>query len=411
MGNETAGPAPGLTTPSNPDSGQKSQFALFSDDWISLQGYIGAALELPISSGNFESKYGTFSTSKTITDCIGAMKDVQSTATEFGDPKSLRSQLITNPNLLTTAEAPTEIYTHTVWLGSKISQTAGTIASGYEYLQKKLYDMPDEKQVSTLKRYLTDKRSGPIPLADDMNKLTGELIIKLGIFEQKMNEYNEKFKAFTKESGDMMAEVNQLIGGIQTKIKDLEKSRDDAYKAWQDFTIAAVTASVGCVLIGAILAPFTGGASLAIGVGAGIAAGVGLGIKAAENRAKYNEFCKQLVTQKDDMKKKTRLRSDLGDFNKSMGLVGPSMSGFLTKLQGIQGVWLTMNNQLRATADTLSVETFPDSAFGADMLTDEVVGAWQSVKSDAKQFTAESLIDYSSLAFGDEMPALEGFAA
>jgi len=84
-------PAPGLTIPADPNSGQKSQFALFSDSWLELQGYIGSAIQLPIVEGDFEQKYGTLGASTTIKDCIAAMKGVQEASTEFGDPKSLRA--------------------------------------------------------------------------------------------------------------------------------------------------------------------------------------------------------------------------------------------------------------------------------------------------------------------------------
>lgn len=84
-------PPPGLTTPANPQSGEKSQFALFSDSWIELQAYVGSATELPITKGDFESKYGAVDGSQTVLDCIGAMKSVQNASTEFGNPKSLRA--------------------------------------------------------------------------------------------------------------------------------------------------------------------------------------------------------------------------------------------------------------------------------------------------------------------------------
>ena len=290
MAEPSIAPAPGLIKTADPQSGQQSQFALFSDSWLQLQAYTGAALELPITKGDFETKYGTLGTSQVIKDCITAMGGVQAAATEFGNPKTLRAALIANPNLLATKEPPAEIYTHTVWLGQRVHETAGRLQSGYQSVLDELPGLPAKDQVDALKAYLFDQTLGPIPLAKQMSDEAGVLIRKLGTFEQKMNEYNEKLQAFTSSSSAMMSEVNSSIGSAQQKIQDLEKSRDEAYKAWKDFTIAAVTTSVGCALIGGLLAPFTGGVSLLVGGIAAIATGVGLGVKAAQCRAEYNQY-------------------------------------------------------------------------------------------------------------------------
>jgi hypothetical protein len=404
MSEPSIAPAPGLTKPANPDSGQKSQFALFSDSWLEIQGYVGAALTLPISVGNFEEKYGSVGSSTLITDCIAAMKGVREASKEFGDPKGLRAALMKNPNLLASKEPPQEIYTHTVWLGQRVHQTAGSIVSGYESVLEALSGLPPKEQVENLKAYLFDPTMGPIPLSKQMSEQVGTLITKLLKFEQKMNEYNAKMQAFTGGASAMIAMVDRTIGGLAQKIKDLEKSRDDAFKAWKDFTIAAVSASVGCALIGALLAPFTGGVSLLVGGAAAIATGVGLGIKAAQNRGAYNEYCRQLAEQEEEKKKKQRLRSDLGDFNTSMQRVGPAMSSFVKSLQTVAGIWALMNTDMLAINDSITESNVGSLPFLVKTKAKAATDAWKDVDASAKQFTAESLIDYTSIAFGDAMP-------
>lgn len=397
-------PAPGLIKPADPNSGQKSQFALFSDSWLQLQGYVGATLELPITSGNFEDKYGSFGASKTITDCIAAMRNLQETSTEFGDPKSLRADLIKNPNLLATKDPPQEIYTHTVWMGQRVHATAATIVSGYQSVLESQPGLPSKEQVANLKAYLFDQTMGPIPLSQKMSDEVGDLIKKLGKFEQKMNEYNAKMQAFTRTGSDMMAQVDQEIGALGQKIKELQKLRDDAYKAWRDFTIAAVACSVGCVLLGFLLAPLTGGVSLLVGGALAIASGVGLGAKAAQNRGKYNEYCKLIETESADLKKKQRLRSDLGDFNTQMQRVGPAMAGFLKNLQTVQGVWVQMNTDMVGISQSITESNVGSLPFLVKAKADMAIDAWKAVDESAKHFTVESLVDYTSIAFGDEMP-------
>ncbi|MEG4581024.1 alpha-xenorhabdolysin family binary toxin subunit A [Microcoleus sp. MON1_C5] len=397
-------PPVGLTQPADPASGQPSRFTLFSDSWLQLQGYVGAALELPLTTGDFEQKYGSLQSSKTITECVDAMRGVREASTEFGNPKTLRAALITNPNLLATKEPPKEIYTHTVWLGQRVHQTAVNLVSGYESVYDGLTGLPPKEQVENLKAYLFDETLGPIPLSKQMSDEVGVLIKKLGAFEQKMNEYNEKFQAFTANSSDLMAEVNTAIGTLGNRIKELEQSRDEAYKAWRDFTIAACTASVGCALIGGVLAPFTGGISLAVGAAAAVATGVGLGVKAAENRAKYNEYCKQIAGESEELKKKQRLRGDLGGFNNQMKLVGPAMATFLTNLQTVQGVWVQMNTDMLAINNTITDSNVGTMPFLVKAKAKLAIDSWKSIDQSAKQFTVQSLVDYRSIAFGDPMP-------
>jgi hypothetical protein len=404
MAEPSIAPAKGLTKPADPQSGQQSQFALFSDNWLQLQVYVGSALELPITTGDFQSKYGSIGSSGTIADCINAMRGVRDSATEFGNPKTLRAALIANPNLLATQDPPAEIYTHTVWLGQRIHETAGKLQSGYQSVLDELSGLPSKDQVDALKAYLFDTTLGPIPLSKKMSDEAGALIKKLGVFEQKMNDYNAKLQAFTSASSTMIAEVNSAIGASEQKIKDLEKSRDEAYEAWRNFTIAACTTSIGCMLIGGLLAPFTGGISLLVGGIAAIATGVGLGAKAAQCRAQYNAYCDLISTETVELQKKKRLRSDLGDFNTQMQRVAPAMASFLKSLQTVQGVWVQMNTDMLSISNSITPGNVGDIPFLVRAKANMAIASWKSVDDSARQFTVQSLVDYTSVAFGDKMP-------
>lgn len=405
MADVSIAPPPGLTRVADARSGQSTQFALFSDDWLQLQGYVASAVQLPITEGDFAAKYGSFSGETVIKQCIGAMKNVQAASTEFGDPKALRAALMQNPNLLAAKEPPKEIYAHTVWMGQRVHTTAASIASGYASVLQGLSGLPGKEQVENLKAYLFDPTMGPIPMSAAMNADIGFLIRKLGAFEQKMNQYNQVLQSFTTQSSQMMALVNSQIGELGQKIDDLQRARDEAWEAWKNFTIAAVTCSVGCALIGGLLAPFTGGVSLLVGGAAAIATGVGLGVKAAENRAKYNEYCNLLDGARSDLVLKQRLKGDLTGFNSAMNQVGPAMAGFLKSLQTVQGVWVQMGSDLKGISDSMTPSNVGDLAFLVKVKSDAAVNAWKAVDDSARQFTVESLVDYTSVAFGDRMPA------
>lgn len=397
-------PPAGLTTPANPASGQQTQFTLFSDSWLQLQGYIAAAVNLPIGQGNFVDKYGSFDGQKVITDCIGAMQNVQACSAEFGDPKALRAALIANPQLLATDTPPNEIYSHTVWMGQRVHTTAATLVSGYEFVLQENTGLPSAQQVANLKEYLFDQEAGPIALATQMSNDIGVLIKKLGVFEAKMNQYNQQMQAFTSQGSLMLQTVDQQIGALGQKIAQLQRSRDEAWEAWKNFTIAAVTTSVGCALIGGLLAPFTGGVSLLVGGVAGLAAGIGLGVKAAACRAEYNEYCKLVESTEADQKKKQRLRGDLSGFNSAMNQAGPAMAGFLKNLQTIQGAWVQMGTDMQGIGNSVTPSNIGNSAFMVKLKSQVAVNAWKSVDDSAKQFTVGSLVDYQSIAFGDPMP-------
>jgi hypothetical protein len=404
MSEPSIAPAPGLITAANPQSGQQSQFALFSDNWLQLQGYVGSALELPMTTGDFEAKYGSLGASNVIKDCITAMGGVRDSAVEFGNPKTLRAALIADPALLATKEPPAEIYTHTVWLGQRVHETASKLQSGYRSVLDDLGGLPAKEQVEALKAYLFDQTLGPIPLASQMAAEAGALIRKLGAFEQKMNAYNEKLQAFTSGSSAMMAEVNSKIGSAEQKIKDLEHSRDEAYDARKAFTIAACTSSIGCALIGALLAPFTAGVSLLVGGLAAIGLGVGLGVKAAACRAEYNQYCDLISTETVELRKKQRLRSDLGDFNTQIQRVAPAMSSFLKSLQTVEGVWVQMNTDMVGISNSITVDNVGNIPFLVKAKASMAIDSWKAVDDSAKQFTVGSLVDYTSIAFGDKMP-------
>ncbi|HEY2147713.1 MAG TPA: hypothetical protein VGH32_07230, partial [Pirellulales bacterium] len=176
-------------------------------------------------------------------------------------------------------------------------------------------------------------------------------------------------------------------------------------KAWRDFTIAAITCSVGCALIGAFLAPFTFGISALVGGAAAIATAVGLGIKAEENRRAYNQYVEDIKTAGADLKKKQTLRSDLLDFNQQTPQVAPAMASFLRSLQGVQGVWLRLNTDLVGIANDITKDNVGTMPFLVQEACDDAVSRWKGIGESAGQFVEDSTIDYTLVRFGqDSMP-------
>jgi hypothetical protein len=157
-------------------------------------------------------------------------------------------------------------------------------------------------------------------------------------------------------------------------------------------------------LIGGLLASLTGGVSLLVGGVAGIATGVGLGVKAVICRDEYNGYCQQIAEQDIELKKKQRLRGDLGDFNTQMQRVGPAMAAFLKNLQTIEGVWVQMNNDMLAISQNINESSVGSLPFLVEAKAKLAIDSWKSIDESAKQFTVQSLVDYTSISFGDPMP-------
>jgi hypothetical protein len=88
-----------------------------------------------------------------------------------------------------------------------------------------------------------------------------------------------------------------------------------------------------------------------------------------------------------------------------MQRVGPAMNRFLTSLQKVQGVWVSMNNDMLAINNSLTPDNVGSLPFLVKAKAKLAIDSWKAVDESAKQFTVESLVDYQSLAFGDKMPA------
>lgn len=405
VANIDIGPSAGLIE-STPDSTVKqTRFGLFTTEWIQMQSYVAAAVEMPIGQGNFTEKYGAFDDSSLITGCVDAMKNVQATASEFGDPKSLKKQLTANPALLASDEAPKEIYTHTVWLGQRVNQTAFKIQSGYQSVLDEVSGLPSQSQVDAIKAYLFDATLGPIPLSITMAAQVGDLVKKLGKFEEKMAAYNDTMQKFVNSSGQMMTTLDNTLGTLAKQIDKLKTDRDAAYDAWVKWTIAAVVASVGVAIIGGLLAPFSFGASVAVGATAGAAVGIGLGIKASTYMAKYNEYCKELKAKEKDLKQKNLLKGDLTGFSTQMGIVGPAMTKFMGSLASVQGVFAKMTADMTQLSNDITPQNVGTISFLVKSKANLAIDVWKQVGTAAGDFTVDSLINIQgSIPFGTEFP-------
>ena len=80
------------------------------------------------------------------------------------------------------------------------------------------------------------------------------------------------------------------------------------------------------------------------------------------------------------------------------------MASFLKNLQTIEGVWVQMNNDMVSISNSITTDNVGTIPFLVKAKANMAIASWKSVDDSAKQFTVESLVDYTSIAFGDKMP-------
>lgn len=394
-------PSSTLTIPTGPpppgvSDVPPSRFIIFTDQWLNLQSYITSALNLPMSTNDFTATYGDFDAGSTIkqtvADCVRSMKEVRGLATDFGSPMVLKSKLISDPKYLITKTPPADVYGNIVWLANQIYDTASTFTETMASLQELLQDKsPDERRDLVVAIF-----NGPGGLkesADRMLALTQDLIKKMLLFDQKITAANEKIQHYIGTSSSMMAEVNRLIGQLKADIEDLGHKRDDAYQKWRDFTISAVTVSVGLMVFSlGLLAPLA------------VAAAAGLGAAAGIFRAKYNTFCELIATKEVDLRKKTQLQCDMTGFNVSINQVGGGMKDFIGSLQTIESVWLDISLKL-GNVSNIDVDKIGNMQWFMQALKiNDATKKWHDIGAASEQFTQRSLVNFEPGKFGSKMP-------
>jgi hypothetical protein len=80
------------------------------------------------------------------------------------------------------------------------------------------------------------------------------------------------------------------------------------------------------------------------------------------------------------------------------------MSSFVKNLQSVAGIWAEMNTDMLAISNSITLSNVGSLPFLVKAKAKAAIDAWKDVDASAKQFTAQSLIDYTSIAFGNAMP-------
>ncbi len=64
-----------------------------------------------------------------------------------------------------------------------------------------------------------------------------------------------------------------------------------------------------------------------------------------------------------------------------------------------------MNNDMLSISNSITEGNVGNIPFLVKAKANLAISSWKAVDDSAKQFTVESLVDYTSVAFGDKLPA------
>ncbi|MCH2051369.1 MAG: hypothetical protein MK289_23930 [Trichodesmium sp. ALOHA_ZT_67] len=241
-----------------------------------------------------------------------------------------------------------------------------------------------EERAEYLREILVGQ-GGLVSTAEDMKNKTDALIKKLADFDGQITDANKQLQTYTGQQSQILTLANQNVGSIKTTIEQLRREADAAEKTWKDYTIAAVTTSIGITVLSGGLLWFVGAA-----------AGIGLGIKADTQKAKYNALIGEIGTQNVELSKKSRLVTDLTGLNTQIGNVAPALADFKNQLQQIQGVWVGVSGNLQYIATNYGVDQLSSLPWITQaMKIGDATKKWQEIGRTTEQFITHSLVSYN----------------
>jgi hypothetical protein len=367
------------------------RFILFGDSWLQMQTVVASALALPISQGDFTANYGDFSDKRKIDGLLTAFQNLVDLSGEFGDPSTIQRKIASDGSYLTSSTPPMELYGHVIWLALQIENAASTFTATFKTLNDILN--PSVGTAAERASYLRALLTGPGGLASTaatMRSHVSELLRKMAAFALKVDDAAAEVEQYTSNDSKILADANKLLGQLKSDLDTLRSLADEAMQKWRDYTISAVTTSVGITIISAgMLWPV------------GAALGVGLGVAAAKERQAYDSLISQIAGKEVEVQKKTQLVTDLTGLNAEMPEMVASLSNFKSGLQTIEGVWVDIGGNLNYIATNYTDDQLANLVFVIQIA--KILDAqrkWQNISDTAQQFTQHSLVSYSRSSFG-----------
>lgn len=390
-------------------NGQK--LVLASSEWFDLQNQVQALLALPSSFSEYEARYGEATAVLQMKECFTAMQNLQTTASKYGSAKSLRANILKDPNFLANSDRPVNnAYSATVWTLEKAHQNAFALASALRSIPTSARGEQPSDVVEGIKSLFLDNNQ----IVDKMRQIVAQLDVLIQEFQAIQAELDQAqavMKTYTESSSKTRESLNKEIGNLQDKIAQLEKDRDAAYEQWLALTISASIVPVIMVITGiaaVVLLLTPGTAPFAVGMAASTfaagAAGTGLAVAATAARNSYNDLIKEISTQKESLKKKTAYSHDLGALDNLMKFSLPNSSAIITQIRVFREAWANSLDEIRYKVANLNTDNLASGPWLKEQEMAASAANWIKVDDSLKAFINGSFVDSNLIAFGSPLP-------
>lgn len=375
-----------LTTVIDPNTQQPTYaFPLQTTAWLKMQTVVNTALAFPLSSDQFTSLYGTFTDEGIVEQAVTILGAIQQTATEYGDPATLISELAGFQQADT---APDSIYGNAVWLAARTQLAAQQIAS---LLQIGLTDIGQTSDPATRIQELTELLTGQggiTSLAAALQTDITNFQTKTGTFYQTLNQeltgQTNSLQWYLSQSSNVLSVAQADVSADETQVKTLTDNINELNKEYIGFTVAA---SVSPVFV---LFPF-------FGLFIAIADATTFGVLAAKVKAQMDALNEQLKGVEADEQKKTALVTQLTGFNTASLDVETDGKAFLDTIGQLISGWAEFTSQINLRLTSLTPDDVANwSAFLDKIGFQSALAGWQLIAAKAESFFQTGFVAFST---------------
>lgn len=374
-----------LTEVTHPETKEKNYaFPLQTKAWLKMQDVVHMALQFPLSAEGFTTRYGGFADQAEVNQAAGLMKNIHDTASQYGDPATLISDLA---KFQTANTAPDSIYGNGVWLASQTQTTAQQIGSVLKIGLKDIGDTPDPAdRLQELTELLTGT-GGVNPQAATLKDNITAFQTKASNFYTTLNAQltgqKNSLEAYLKQSGNILDMAKKVVKDDKDAITELNKQIKKLNDEYIGFTVAA---SVSPVFL---LIPF-------VGLFLAVADATTFAILAENVRKMLDAVKKSLASKQKDENKKATLVTQLTGFNGKAADVDTDGKEFLDTIGTLIAGWGEFNNQIDLRLKSLTADDLKDwSAFLQKIGFQTALDGWNLIETKSEEFYQTGFVRFS----------------
>lgn len=378
-------PPPALSTQYNPaDGGTTYAFPLQTNSWLAMQTVIQQALLFPNTTTAFTNLYGAFSDADTVVQAVQILDQIQQTATQYGDPTTLISDLSAFQSATT---MPDTIYGAAVWLAAQTVWTANQIVN---LLNAGLTDIGTISDPTERLADLTALLQGPGSVSSYASTLQGYITAFEGPVQTFYNTMNAQIAGSTNslewyltQDGNVLSVAQGDVSADTSEINALNEQISTLNKEYIGFTVAAC---VSPVFLGI---PF-------VGVFLTVADATTFGVMAAEVKKQLDALNEQLASTELDYQEKSQLVAQLQAFDSTSSTVETDGVAFLAAISGLIGGWSEFASQIADNVAALTMSDVDDwPAFLVQVGFQAAVTNWQAIATQAQVFYGAGFVTFA----------------